>query len=152
RREARAYERLAGLAGIPALVQVIDRHALALESIAGPPLRDVPRGTLPASFFDALAELVAAMHGRGVAHGDLHHGDVLVGPGDKPYLTDFSTAAFGGPLFAQWCASDLRGVAKLRRRWLGTGEPEAPERPGLYRMAPSISCHASSYGSSSGLS
>jgi serine/threonine protein kinase len=139
RREARAYKILAGIRGIPALLQVIDRRAIALQYIDGPPLRDVPRGELPASFFDALATLVAAVHARGVAHGDLHHGDVLVGPEKTPYLVDFSTAVFapaggGGPIFAQWRAADLRGVAKLRRRWLGGDAAEVPERPGLYRV------------------
>lgn len=139
RREARAYRRLAGVRGVPALLQVIDRHAIALEHIDAAPLRDAPRGSLPASFFDALTALVAAMHARGVAHGDLHHGDVLVGPGGTPFLVDFSTAAFarpggGGPIFAQWRAADLRGVAKLRRRWRGSEAPEVPERPALYRF------------------
>jgi hypothetical protein len=138
RREVRAYRRLAGIRGIPELLHVVDRRAIALEYLAAAPLREVPRGTLPAAFFDALSILVDAMHARGVAHGDLHHGDVLVGPERTPYLVDFSTAAFapaggGGPLFAQWRASDLRGVAKLRRRWLGGNAAEVPERPGLYR-------------------
>jgi predicted Ser/Thr protein kinase len=142
RREARAYGRLAGLKGVPALVQVIDRQALALERIAGRPLRDVARGALPAAFFDALGDLVVSIHAHGVAHGDLHHGDVLVGPGQQPYLVDFSTALFaapggGGLLFAQWRASDLRGVAKLRHRWLGDGEA-VPERPGLYRLGAAL--------------
>ena len=143
RREARAYARLADLRGVPAFVQVIDRQAIALERIQGAPLRDVPRGTLPASFFDALEDLVASIHARGVAHGDLHHGDVLVGPGPEPYLVDFSTAAFASPgspglLFSQWRASDLRGVAKLRRRWLGDTEPAVPGPSGLYRLGAAV--------------
>jgi len=142
RREARAYRRLAGLEGIPSLVQVIDRRALALERIDGRPIRDVPRGAVPPVFFDRLQALLQAIHARGVAHGDLHHGDVLVAPGDRPYVIDFSTASFAGRhggrtrhfFFDQARLADLRAVAKLRRRWLGGAEAAVPERPVLYRI------------------
>ena len=146
RREARAYRRLEGLEGIPSLVQVIDRRALALERIEGGAIRDVPRGTVPAVFFDRLQALVTAIHGRGVAHGDLHHGDVLVAPGNRPYVIDFSTASFAGRhgsrsrrfFFDQARLNDLRAVAKLRRRWLGAAEADVPERPVLYRVGSSL--------------
>ena len=146
RREARAYRRLAGLEGIPSLVQVIDRRALALERIEGRAIRDVPRGAVPPVFFDRLQSLVAAIHARGVAHGDLHHGDVLVAPGDRPYVIDFSTASFAGRhgsrarhfFFDQARLNDLRAVAKLRRRWLGASEAAVPERPMLYRVGANL--------------
>lgn len=146
RREARAYRRLEGLAGIPSLVQVIDRRALALERIEGGAIRDVPRGAVPAVFFDRLLALVTAIHARGVAHGDLHHGDVLVAPGDRPYVIDFSTASFAGRhgsrarrfFFDQARLNDLRAVAKLRRRWLGAAAADVPERPVLYRVGSSL--------------
>ena len=146
RREARAYRRLEGLEGIPSLVQVIDRRALALERIEGRAIRDVPRGAVPAVFFDRLQALVTAIHARGVAHGDLHHGDVLVAPGDRPYVIDFSTASFAGRhghrarrfFFDQARLADLRAVAKLRRRWLGADEAAVPERPVLYRIGTNL--------------
>src|SRR5262249_10134372 len=80
RREVRAYLRLAGLDGIPRLVGVVDRQAFALEYVEARPLSDLMRGSMDGAFFDRLEALVAAMHARGVAHGDLHHGDVLAGP------------------------------------------------------------------------
>jgi tRNA A-37 threonylcarbamoyl transferase component Bud32 len=146
RREARAYRRLAGLEGIPSLLQVIDRRALALERIDGRPIRETPRGAIPPVFFDRLLALVQEIHAHGVAHGDLHHGDVLVAPGDRPYVIDFSTASFTGRrrgrarkfFFDQARLADLRNVAKLRRRWLGEGAAPVPERPFLYQVGTTL--------------
>lgn len=143
RRETRAYRRLAGLEGIPRLVGVVDRQAIALQFIDGRPLQSVARGSIDAGFFDRLGELVRAVHGRGVAHGDLHHGDVLVGGDGRPYLVDFSTSWIGGPesawpartIFEQMCRADLRSIAKLRRRYAAGGAPPPPPRPWLYRAA-----------------
>ena len=144
RRETRAYERLAGLDGIPRLVGVVDRQAIALQFIDAPPLQSAPRGSIEPAFFDRLEALVRAVHGRGVAHGDLHHGDVLVGNDGRPYLVDFSTSWIGGPdstwpartIFEQMRRADLRSIAKLRRRYAtGGGAPPPPPRPWLYRVA-----------------
>jgi hypothetical protein len=144
RREARAYERLAGLEGIPRLVGVVDRQAIALQFIDGRPLQSAPRGSIDPAFFDRLEDLVRAVHGRGVAHGDLHHGDVLVGGDGRPWLVDFSTSWIGGPgsawparsIFEQMRRADLRSVAKLRRRYAaGDAPPPPPPRPWLYRIA-----------------
>ena len=140
-REARAYARLQGLAGIPRFLGRVDRQAIALEYVAGRPLAACRPGDLPGAFFDRLDQVLEAMHRAGVAHGDLHRHDVLVGPGGEPYLVDFSTSVVVRPghgglaaiLFRQMCRADRRSAAKLRRRLLG---PSAalPERPGLYRL------------------
>ena len=143
RREIRAYRRLAGLSGIPRLVGVVDRQAIVLEFIDGRPLQAMARGSIDAAFFDRLEELVRAVHGRGVAHGDLHHGDVLVGPGGRPFVVDFSTSWIGGPgsawpartIFGQMSRADLRSIAKLRRRYAAGEAPPPPPRPWLYRVA-----------------
>jgi hypothetical protein len=142
RREVRAYERLAGLEGIPRLVGVVDRQAIALELIDGRPLQSLPRGSMEPAFFDRLAALLRAVHGRGVAHGDLHHGDVLVAPGGRPYIVDFSTSFIARPdswwparrVFEQMRRADLRSVAKMRRRYAAAEAPPPPPRPPLYRM------------------
>ena len=139
-REARAYTRLAGLAGIPRFLGVVDRQAIALEYVEGKPLKDLARGALPAVFFDRLDAILAAMHARGVAHADLHRGDVLAGPGGQPYLIDFSTSwvtadpsAPPGPIFRQCRLADRRSAAKLRRRYGPPGGAPPPDRPALYR-------------------
>ena len=145
-REARAYARLTGLAGIPRFLGAIDRQAIALEFIDARPLRVLRRGDLDASFFARLEALVRAMHHRGVAHGDLHHGDILAGPGGQPYAIDFSTSilvdpATRGPrryLFEQMRRADERAVAKLRRRLLSAAGPDPPPRRGLYRLGAAL--------------
>jgi serine/threonine protein kinase len=140
-REARAYRRLDGLPGVPRLVAVIDRQGIALEYIPGHALRDLRRGDLDPGFFVRLEALVRSIHDRGVAHGDLHHGDVIAGPGGQPFVIDFSTsvmrppsAARGGPLFEQMRRADLRAVAKLRGRFGPPDGPAPPPRPGLFRL------------------
>lgn len=146
RREARAYLALRGLCGVPRFAGSIDRRAVAMELVEGPALRDLRRGDLDEGFFARLERLVGEMHDRGVAHGDLHHGDVLAGPGGQPYLVDFSTCWFartpgrdsGGPLFRQARQADLRSVAKLRARFLEAGSPAPPERRGLYRLGAAL--------------
>jgi hypothetical protein len=147
RREARAYARLRGLAGIPRLLGVLDAQALALEFVDARPLRGMRRGAIDASFFERLEALVRAVHQHGVAHGDLHHGDVLAGAQGQPYVVDFATSIVVEPgtrglrrsLFEQMRDADLRAVAKLRRRLLGgEGGPEPPPRRGLYRMGAAL--------------
>jgi serine/threonine protein kinase len=146
RREARAYRRLAGIPGIPRLLGAIDRQAIAIEFVDGPPLRSLRPGQLGGEFFDRLARLVRAMHERGVAHGDLHHGDVLFGPLGQPYVIDFSTSALIDParrgwarfLFEQMRHADLRAVEKLRRRLTGDPGTSLPPRRGLYRFGAAL--------------
>jgi tRNA A-37 threonylcarbamoyl transferase component Bud32 len=141
-REARAYRRLEGVVGIPRLLARLDAAAIAIEYVPGPDLREARPGDLPGVFFDRLAALLEAVHARGVAHGDLHRRDVLIGPGDQPFLVDFSTAIIAGPdadplqrfLFAQMCEADRRSLAKLRRRMLPGWSGLVPARKGLYRV------------------
>jgi hypothetical protein len=142
RREVHAYRRLAGLQGVPRFAAVIDARAIAIEFIEGRPLKDLPRHTLDPAFFERLELLVRALHDRGVAHGDLHHGDVLADTHGLPFVIDFSTAWTVGRgawwpsrlIFGQMRRADLRSVAKLRRRYARGGAPPPPPRPWLYRV------------------
>jgi hypothetical protein len=128
-RELAAYARLRGVPGVPACAGRVDPHALAVEYLAGSPLAAHRRGEVSSVVFDRLAALVASVHRAGVAHGDLHHRDVIVDQADRPALVDFSTAIVsrrggsgeGGTLFRWACASDRRAVLKLKRRYV----PEA---------------------------
>src|SRR5215471_18795693 len=95
-REVRAYQRLAGVPGIPRLIGRIDPFAFAVEFVDGRDLSHFRPGELSLDFFDRLLLLVDAVHRAGVAQGDLHHRDVVVGPGARPHLVDFSTAQFRG--------------------------------------------------------
>ena len=141
-REARAYRLLEGVRGAPRFLGRVDRQAIAVEYVPGSDLAAVRPGDLPDSFFDRLDRLLDSLHAAGVAHGDLHRRDVLLGPGGEPYLVDFSTSIAVGPdpdpllgfLFRQMCRADRRSAAKLRRRLLPGSRHEVPPPPGLYRI------------------
>jgi hypothetical protein len=79
------------------------------------------------ALFDRLGAVVVELHGRGVALGDLHHRDVLLGPNDALYIVDLATAwVLGrrpGPirkaLFKRLCESDRVNLARMRARFTG---------------------------------
>lgn len=92
RHEARAYEHLAGLEGIPRSYGMIGRCYLVLEYIEGENLREA-RLSDPADFYGRLLGLIRRMHARGIAHADLKRRDnIMVGPDNQPWLLDFGVA------------------------------------------------------------
>lgn len=122
-RECRAYDKLAGLPGIPRVV-ARDRLSLTLEYLEGTMLSFVDPTTLTAGFYNQLYELIRAMHARGVTHGDLKRlNNVIVGPDGRPSLIDFSAAftANANPVtgLIMRCLrdDDLRSVGKAKRRF-----------------------------------
>jgi hypothetical protein len=123
RREEFIYRTLAGGPGIPRLFGRVDRHALAVEYVAGRNAQEFAGGTLPPEFFTRLQEAVDAMHARGVVHCDLkNRRNVVVAEGYRPYLVDFSTAFIRGSrlnlarrfLFARFVVDDRKAVVKAR--------------------------------------
>lgn len=138
RREHGVYRRLAGVAGIPRCYGLREGDELVLEYIEGQSLRDA-RGSLPDrdAFFAALRGVIEAMHGAGVAHGDLKRKDnILIGPGGKPYLIDFGTAVTAPPgagmlrrlLFRQLRRMDFNAWVKLKYQGVA-GAMEPADRP-----------------------
>ena len=106
RREHSVYEQLAGVPGVPRTFGLIDGEYLALEYIAGSSLR-VHEGKLAdrTAFFAALLATLRAMHAAGIAHADLKRkANIIVGPGERPYLIDFGIAV-------------RRGESRLGRAW-----------------------------------
>jgi predicted Ser/Thr protein kinase len=104
RREQSIYERLRGVAGVPRSFGLIGGERLALEYVAGPSLREheAKIGDREA-FFAKLLATVKAMHAAGVAHGDLKRKDnIIVGPGEQPYLIDFGIAVRRSATSALW--------------------------------------------------
>jgi len=124
RREVSAYERLRNVPGIPRLAGRIDPIAFAVDFVEGRDLSHFRPGEVADEFFAKLAHLLDSVHRCGVAQGDLHHRDVLVGGDGNPYLVDFSTAVILHPdsgflkrrLFKAACGSDRRAVLKLKHR------------------------------------
>jgi len=126
RREYRAMRALASLPGVPAVHGIAGKDTLVTEFVQGTgPLcnrREMAAEELPSErFLVRLRDVVAAMHGRGIAHGDIRRQNILRGPVDTPYLIDFATAvSLTGPLPAlrrraigAFRKADLYAVAKI---------------------------------------
>jgi hypothetical protein len=88
RREARILQRLTGVPGVPGLLWC-SPTAMVMEFAPGRMLSAWPRGDVPASVFDRLDQLVAAIHARGVAVGDVHRRNILVSDELAVHLVDF---------------------------------------------------------------
>ena len=91
-KEMRIYHHLTGCRGIPKCYGILGGQHLVLEYIAGDNLRHATPVHWEL-FFDRLFEVIQTLHERQVAHGDLKKKDnLLVGPGDEPYIVDFGLA------------------------------------------------------------
>ncbi len=92
RHEARVYQQLGQLDGIPACYGLIDEQYLALEFIQGAPIRN-KRPIDSERYFQTLFKLIEQMHQKGVAHMDLKKKDnLLVTQLDQPCALDFGAA------------------------------------------------------------
>jgi len=124
RREEAVYARLSGIAGIPRSFGLVDGEYLALEYIEGPSLREhESRIADREAFFAELLATLRAMHGAGVAHADLKRKDnIIVGPGERPYLIDFGVAVrrsatsrlWNRLVFARAVQMDMNAWIKLK--------------------------------------
>jgi serine/threonine protein kinase len=125
RREARIYDRLRDVAGIPHCHGLVG-EGLVLEYVPGPSLRDSePVDAARAAFYERLLAVIQSLHRAGVAHADLkRRQNILVAPGDVPCLIDFGAAVTLSPgagflrrgLFRQFCRTDLNAWVKLKYR------------------------------------
>ena len=138
RREIRAHRLLDGIEGIPKLVRVLDADRYLMDYIEGKPLSELFQNPPGEGFFASLTRLVAEMHERGVAHGDLRNKNILVGPGEQPSLVDFSTAWWRDPwwrrpLFRLFRLIDRRRLAKTIIK-LAPGTLSEKEHASLERL------------------
>ncbi|HJK98867.1 MAG TPA: serine/threonine-protein kinase, partial [Polyangiaceae bacterium LLY-WYZ-14_1] len=78
----------------------------------------------------AVAEGLAHLHARGVAHGDLTAGNVLCTPEGQVKLIDFGRARSG----EAGRSADMAALGRLLR-WLGTGRADGSLRGGLEGVA-----------------
>jgi predicted Ser/Thr protein kinase len=140
-REHRVYSRLAGVRGVPRCHGFLDDTHLVLDHIAGPSLRThADELKNRERFFTELLESIDALHAAGVAHGDLKRkNNVVVGPGEHPYIIDFGIARLrkpdrhghGGPVFEWVKQMDYNAWAKLKYR--GRLDELSPEDAARYR-------------------
>ncbi|SCE29262.1 Protein kinase domain-containing protein [Streptomyces sp. di188] len=115
RRERWAMDTLAGIDGVPAVIDVRvghEHHFLAREFVTGRPLSEVvaernpvlrdrlAHGDEAAAYTDWALDVlnkidkgITAMHDRGVTFNDLHPGNVLVTDDDAVHFIDFEAAS-----------------------------------------------------------
>ena len=122
-RERVAFERAAGLDGVPALVGTLGLCALVTEYVESTEATTAPHGLLTQGFFAELEALVRSLHKRGVVHADLKKlENILVTPAGRPILVDFTAAFVTGSnavtaaIFPWIADDDLRALAKLKLR------------------------------------
>jgi len=119
RHEAAMLTRADGIAGVPRLLERIDRLALAMEYVEGLPLHRRSHGrALPPRFFAELESILERLAQRGVAYLDLRSPtNVLITPSGAPALVDLGSA-LPLPLPRAWILRfERRALAKLRTRF-----------------------------------
>jgi len=127
--ETRAYNRLAGIPGIPSWCSRTGPDTLEIAYVAGTPLSSRKPGTVPGDVFDRLEKLLEAMHGRGVANSDVHRANVLVTDAGRVYLVDFAHAVVArnparpGMLVRTLMELDRHACARMRARYLNQPAP-----------------------------
>lgn len=124
RREYRALKALEGIAGVPRALARPDADAIVMEWHSGTPAMNSENGAMSEAALENVARIIAAAHARGITHGDLHRSNVLLAEDGGVTLIDWATAGVFGLrrrgskafTFAEWCAIDLRAVAKFKAR------------------------------------
>lgn len=132
RREAAAFEAVAGISSVPGFLGRIGPFAIATRWVDAVPLREHTGDRLDDEIFERLAVIVSEFHERGVALADLHHRDVLLAGDGSLYVLDLATAFVTGDrpgfwsryLFERFSESDRVNLARMRARFTG-GDPEA---------------------------
>jgi len=128
RHELANCRRVEGIPGVAARAHAHSEEVLLREWVEGTDLRTLRRrgAPLPDAFFDELAEILAAIHARGLAYNDLEKKDnVLLTATGHPMLVDF-----------QICLRRYDGTSRALRRlsgWL-LGQLQRQDRRYLYKM------------------
>lgn len=121
-REQRAYRALAGVAGVPALLESGDPLSLAIEYVPAEWISERLPAPDGAAIIESLGALIDRLHARGVYHLDLRNrGNVLIDAGSRAHIVDFASAVIVrgriGRTFApllRWV--DRRALAKWSAR------------------------------------
>jgi len=110
RREYEVYRRIRGVPGVPRCLGLLDERILVIEYIDGATFRQYEQQLKDwDAFFAKLFETIQGVHAVGVAHGDLKRKDnILVGPGEQPYIVDFGVASVAKPATTIWANAMFR--------------------------------------------
>lgn len=133
RRESRAYAAASGLEGLPRWLGRVGPFALAVEWVPGTSLAEARGQRVDPAVFDRLGSILDGLHQHGIALGDLHHRDVIVGADGGVAVVDLATALVLGPrpgrlalrLFRRMADQDRVALARLRARATGGDEEQA---------------------------
>ena len=125
-REVKALSQLAGVRGIPRLIEKVNRRALLMEHLDVVQLKHIEFDIDWSEFFGQLTDLIEQMHQQGVAHCDLRSpGNILVDIEGQPYLVDFVACVFRGQrwnfisrwIFVKFQGADRGAILKLKQRF-----------------------------------
>ncbi len=124
RREEKAYAQLTEVTGIPRFIRRIDRGAFMIENIEGEAFRGVVGLKLPGRYFEALRDVIRAMHAQGVIHLDLSQRKNFMIQGDgAPIIIDFGSAIVFSrkprlnPFYRMGCRFDHSSLTKLETKY-----------------------------------
>ncbi len=124
RREAKMYQKLRGIPGIPMFRGAFGKNAIAVEYVSGVSGDRIAPSELTPRFLDDLRRLIDTIHERGVVHCDLRNiKNILRGDDGLPYIVDFATAFtrskpwnfIKNGLYRIFYQDDLLAVLKLKR-------------------------------------
>jgi len=133
RRETAAYRAAAGVRGLPAFLGRLDAYSLATEWLDAQALPSFKGRLLEDRVFDRVGEILDALHGRGIAAGDLHHRDVLLADDGSVFVVDLAMAFVLGEkpgvvrrtVFQRLREQDRIALARMRARFTGRSIDDA---------------------------
>jgi RIO-like serine/threonine protein kinase len=125
-RENKAYRRLKGLEGVPALYRTIGGLALVIEAIPGKSVESLEVASgLSETFFQDLRVLIEKIHERGQAHCDLKRApNIILGDNGKPYIVDWAASISNREfrffplhhIYRIFIQDDLNAIIKIRMK------------------------------------
>jgi len=124
--EVTMLERLRGVVGVAQLVEAPrSPGTIVMEDVGSRSLAGVAKPLAVNELIGlavSLARVVAGLHSRGVMHGDITPGNIVISPDGAPCLVDFSLAT---------SLADIRPEFMHHREIVGTLAYLAPEQTGL---------------------
>jgi len=111
-REARAYEALDGIEGLPPRFKRLSPYTFAVEYLAGKDLGSFERGELGPEVIRQFERIIDELHDHGWVHLDLHRRTNILFVDGKVFVVDLASALHTGsiPLIGR-CFTSLVGLA-----------------------------------------